>query len=197
MPCECSRVSAQSEAERSILRMAFVLNAAMFVIGMSAGLWAQSSGLMADALDMLFDASAYALALMAASRSAVFKRNAARWSGSILLALGCGIVLDVARRSLYGSNPVGAAMMAFSLLSLAVNVSVLRMLGRFRQGEVHLRATWIFTRADVIANVAVFLSGALVWLTNARGADLAVGLAIGLYVTKEALEILCRVASSD
>jgi Co/Zn/Cd efflux system component len=37
----------------------------MFVVGMAAGLLAQSSGLMADALDMLTDATAYALALMA------------------------------------------------------------------------------------------------------------------------------------
>jgi IS30 family transposase len=29
------------------------------------------------------------------------------------------------------------------------------MLARYRQGEVHLRASWIFTRADVIANLAV------------------------------------------
>ena len=98
MACECSNVSAQSEGERATLRIALGLNAAMFVIGMAAGLWAQSSGLMADALDMLADASAYALALLAVSRGAVFKRNAARWSGALLLILGVGIVLDVVRR---------------------------------------------------------------------------------------------------
>lgn len=190
MACECSNVSAQSEGERATLRIALGLNAAMFVIGMAAGLWAQSSGLMADALDMLADASAYALALLAVSRGAVFKRNAARWSGALLLILGVGIVLDVVRRGLYGSEPAGLAMMAFSLASLAVNVTVLRMLDKFRHGEVHLRATWIFTRVDVIANVAVFASGLLVWLTGLRVADLLVGFAIGLYVAKEAIEIL-------
>ena len=190
MACECSNVSAQSKDERASLRLALGLNAAMFVIGMAAGLWAQSSGLMADALDMLADASAYALALLAVSRGAVFKRNAARWSGSLLLILGVGIVLDVVRRGLYGSEPAGLAMMAFSLASLAVNVTVLRMLDKFRHGEVHLRATWLFTRVDVIANVAVFASGLLVWLTGLRVADLLVGFAIGLYVAKEAIEIL-------
>ncbi|MEW9900850.1 cation transporter [Chitinivorax sp. PXF-14] len=190
MACECSNVSAQSKDERASLRLALGLNAAMFVIGMAAGLWAQSSGLMADALDMLADASAYALALLAVSRGAVFKRNAARWSGALLLILGVGIVLDVVRRGLYGSEPLGPAMMAFSLASLAVNVTVLRMLDKFRHGEVHLRATWIFTRVDVIANIAVFASGLLVWLTGLRMADLLVGFAIGLYVAKEAIEIL-------
>jgi len=190
MACECSKVSAKSEAERATLRIALALNAMMFVVGMTAGLWAHSSGLMADALDMLADASAYALALVAASRGTLFKRNAARWSGALLLVLGIGIVLDLVRRTLYGSEPVGVAMMIFSLVSLAVNVTVLRKLDRFRHGEVHLRATWIFTRVDVIANLAVFASGFLVWMTGFGAADLIVGLAIGLYVIKEAVEIL-------
>lgn len=190
MTCECSNVSAQSEGERATLRVALSLNVTMFVIGIAAGLWAQSSGLMADALDMLADASAYALALLAVSRGAVFKRNAARWSGSLLLILGIGIALDVIRRGMYGSEPLGPVMMAFSLASLAVNVTVLRMLDKFRHGEVHLRATWIFTRVDVIANVTVFASGLLVWLTGWRAADLLVGFLIGLYVAKEAIEIL-------
>lgn len=190
MACECTQAQARTEAERATLRLALVLNATMFVVGTAAGLWAQSTGLIADALDMLADASAYALALLAVSRGPVFKRNAARWSGSLLLILGIGIVLDAVRRGLYGSEPLGLAMMAFSLASLAVNLTVLRMLDRFRHGEVHLRATWLFTRVDVIANLAVFASGLLVWLTGWRMADLLVGSAIGLYVAKEAIEIL-------
>lgn len=190
MTCECGSVEVKSAAERATLRIALGLNSTMFVIGIAAGLWAQSSGLMADALDMLADASAYALALLAVSRSVAFKRNAARWSGSLLLILGIGIVLDVARRGMFGSEPLGPVMMVFSLLSLAVNVTVLQMLNKFRRGEVHLRATWIFTRVDVIANLAVFASGLLVWLTGLRAADLLVGFAIGVYVAKEAIEIL-------
>ena len=81
-------------------------------------------------------------------------------------------------------------MMAVAFVSLLVNATVLRMLGRYREGEVHLRATWIFTRIDVIANVGVMLSGLLVLLTGSRFPDLVVGGAIGVYVMKEAFEIL-------
>jgi len=189
MACECNQVSAKTETERATLRIALQLNAMMFVVGMAAGLWAQSTGLIADALDMLADASAYAIALMAISRSATFKRYAARWSGIILLILGIGIILDVVRRGLIGSDPQGQTMMIFSAISLAVNTTVLKMLAKFRHGEVHLRATWIFTRADVLANIGVFLSGMIVWLTSFYIADLMVGLAIGLYVINEAAEI--------
>ena len=81
-------------------------------------------------------------------------------------------------------------MMAVAFVSLLVNATVLRMLGRYREKEVHLRATWIFTRADVIANIGVVLSGLLVLLTGSRFPDLVTGAAIGIYVVKEAIEIL-------
>jgi Co/Zn/Cd efflux system component len=66
-------------------------------------------------------------------------------------------------------------MMSVAFVSLLVNTTVLRMLGRYREGEVHLRATWIFTRVDVIANVGVMLSGLLVLLTGSRFPDLIGG----------------------
>jgi Co/Zn/Cd efflux system component len=63
------------------------------------------------------------------------------------------------------------------------------MLARYRQGEVHLRASWIFTRADVIANLAVILAALLVKVTQSRMPDIVIGLAIGIYVVREAIEI--------
>jgi len=53
-----------------------------------------------------------------------------------------------------------------------------------------MRAAWIFTRADVVANAGVIVAGLVVLVTGFYAADLIVGVAIGLYVIKEALEIL-------
>lgn len=190
MSCDCQIAPVENDGDQKTLRIALFLNAAMFVIGMTAGLWAQSTSLMADALDMLADASSYGIALMAVTRGVNFKRASSRWSGAILLTLGVGILLDVGRRAFGDSEPQGALMIVFSLLSLAVNVTVLKMLGKFRHGEAHLRATWIFTRVDVMANIGVLVSGVFVLLTGIRFIDLAVGAAIGAYVIKEAIEIL-------
>ena len=162
----------------------------MFVVGILVGYFAQSTGVIADALDMATDAVAYALALMAITRGPAFKRNSARWSGLVLIVLGGGIVAEAIRRVIVGSEPVGLAMMAYSLVSFAVNLYVLTQLAKYRKGEVHLRASYICTRADVIANITVFLSGGIVALTGFGLVDLAVGFAIGVYVLKEAIEIL-------
>jgi len=182
--------SVETAAQRRVLRFALMLNATMFVVGIVAGLIGQSSSLIADALDMLADASAYAIALSALGRGARFKAGAATLSGSLLLLLGVVVLLDVGRRWFLGSAPESQVMMAVAFVSLLVNATVLRMLGRYREKEVHLRATWIFTRADVIANIGVVLSGLLVLLTGSRFPDLVTGAAIGIYVVKEAIEIL-------
>src|SRR3546814_11437360 len=101
---------------------------------------------------MLSDASAYAIGLIAIGRSARFKANAAYGSGGVLLLLGLGVLVEVGRRAIFGSEPASGWMIGVALLSLVVNMTVLRMLSPLRSGGVHLRASWIFTRDDVVAN---------------------------------------------
>lgn len=187
--CGCHVETADTPAERRILWIALVLNALMAVVGGFAGWFGESTGLLADALDMLSDATAYAIGLVAIGRSVTFKVHAARVSGTVLLLLGMGVLIEVGRRAFYGSEPVSVLMLAVASLSLLVNVIVLRLLRPLRQGEVHLRATWVFTRADIVANVGVIVSAALILLTGSRFPDLIVGAAIGLYVVREAIEI--------
>lgn len=187
--CGC-HVEATNEAERRILRIAFMLNTVMFVVGAIAGLVAQSMGLVADALDMLADASAYAIALLAWHRDATFKAGTARLSGMLLTLLGIGVLAGVIWRGMTGSMPEGYWMIVVSVFSLIVNATVLYLLSPFRRGEVHLRATWLFTRADVIANLAVMVSGALVLALHSPWPDWLMGAAIALYVLKEAQGIL-------
>jgi cation diffusion facilitator family transporter len=162
----------------------------MFVVEVASGWLAHSTGLVADGLDMLTDASAYAIALVAIGRSQAFKAKAATLSGALLLLVGIGLLIEIAWLAYSGSEPAGAWMMAVALVALAVNIIVLRLLARHRSDEVHLRAAWIFTRADVVANAAVIVSGAAVIATGIRFFDLLVGAGIGLYVIKEAFEIL-------
>lgn len=153
-----------------------------------AGLRAQSTGLLADALDMLSDAGAYAIALAAIGRSQLFKARSAAANGAVVLLLGLGVLVEVGRRAIYGSEPQSTWVIGIATLALVVNVSVLWMLRPPQQGEVHLRATWICTRVDVVANAGVIVSGVVVAATGLRVADLIVATAIGLYVIKEAIE---------
>ncbi len=172
--------------------IALGLNATMFVVGIIAGWLARSSGLMADALDMLSDAAAYGIGIAAIGRGMRFKAGAAITTGTIVLLLGAGVVVDAVRRWVEGSQPLGSVMMVVAFVALLVNASVLLVvLKPFRStSEVHMRAMWLCTRADVVANLGVILSGALVLLLHSPIPDRVIGIAIGLYVIKEAIEIL-------
>lgn len=176
--------------KQRILRMALMMNVGMFIIGSAVGLWAQSAAILADGLDMLTDAIAYWLVLLALSRGLKFKRLAARFSGVILVVLGVGILIAVVRRYFFGSEPIGWAMMIYSVASFGVNLYVLSLLATFRESEIHLRATYLFTRADVAANIALFVTGSIVAATGWQIVDLLLGFGIGLFVLKGAIEIL-------
>ena len=194
--CGCSPVTPETAEQRRMLTLALGLNAIMFVVETTSGIIGNSAGLIADGLDMLADASAYAVALLAIGRGLRFKSNAAMASGLLLLILGCAVLLDVARRAISGEPPEGLLMVLVASIALAVNATVLKLLSRYRDGEVHLRATWIFTRADLVANMAVIVSGVAVLVTEIRALDLIVGAGIGIYVIREAFEILSEARKS-
>lgn len=81
-------------------------------------------------------------------------------------------------------------MVLVGLLALAANVTCLKLIARHRDGGVHMRASWIFSKNDVIANVSVILGGGLVYLTGVRWPDLAVGVAITYIVFRGGLAII-------
>ena len=179
-----------ASADRRRLRIALAANVAMFAVGI-VGWWvAQSTALLADAFDMLADATAYAVAFWAVGRSMRHQQMAARWNGAMLVALGLGIIGEVVRRWITPNEPVGALIMGFATLSLLVNGTVLRMLSTYRHSqEPHLRAAWIDTRADVLVNIGVLVSGGAIALTGYRAIDLLTGAAISLFVIHEGIEI--------
>lgn len=179
-----------ARADRRTLRFALAANVAMFVIGVIGWRIAHSTALLADAFDMLADATGYAVAHWAVGRSKRDQQISARWNGAMLMALGLSIVGEVIHRWLKPDEPAGVLIMGFAALSLVVNGSVLRMLAKYRHApDPHLRATWVDTRADVLVNVGVLVSGTAIALTGYRVIDLLTSAAISIFVIHEGLEI--------
>lgn len=195
--CDCGQgLKTDSAAERRVLWIVLVLNAAMFFIEGIAGWLAQSTGLLADALDMFADAAVYGVALWAVGRHAAHKLTAATLSGWLQLILGIGVLADVLRRLVFGSTPEPPVIGVVGLLALAVNVAALLLLQQHREGEMHMRASWIFTKNDVIANLAVLGAGGLVAWTGSRLPDLAVGCGIAVLVIWGGVTILRETAAA-
>ena len=192
--CDC-RVEVESRQQGRILITLLAINAAMFVVELVTGLLAESTGLIADSLDMLADAVVYGIGLYAVGRAPSAKIRAAFVSGYFQMALALIVVLDVSRRAVFGSDPEPAYMVLIGLVALVANVVCLSLITRHRDGGVHMRASWIFSKNDVIANVGVILSGGLVFVTGARWPDLVVGIAIAYIVFRGALAIIADARS--
>ncbi|WP_437438692.1 hypothetical protein, partial [Salmonella enterica] len=96
---------ANSTQESRSLRLLLGINAFMFVVEMTAGLIARSAGLIADSLDMFADAAVYGLALYAVGRSVNLQVRAAHLAGVLQLILALGVLVEVIRRFIFGSEP--------------------------------------------------------------------------------------------
>ena len=187
--CGCE-VEIKDEAQKAVLYWLLGINASMFVIEMSIGVFADSTALIADSLDMLADAVVYSVALYAIGKSLLHKANAASISGYFQLALGLLIIIDIVRRSIYGSEPVSGIMIGMGAVALVANVICLVIIRKQRNEEVHMRASWIFSANDVIANLGVILAGVLVFRLDARWPDLVIGVIVSCVVLRGAKMIL-------
>ncbi|WP_137168620.1 MULTISPECIES: cation transporter [Alteromonas/Salinimonas group] len=187
--CGCE-VEIKDQSQRQVLYWLLGINATMFVIEMGIGLLADSTALIADSLDMLADAVVYGVALYAIGKSLLHKANAARISGFFQMALGVLIIIDIVRRSIYGSEPVSGLMMAMGAVALVANVICLVIIRKQRNEEVHMRASWIFSANDVIANLGVIFAGVLVFWLDSRWPDLVIGVIVSCVVLRGAKMIL-------
>ncbi|MDX1342707.1 MAG: cation transporter, partial [Reinekea sp.] len=95
--CGCGAEQAES-LERKTLLVLLAINGFMFATEFVLGWFAQSTGLIADSLDMLADATVYGLSLYAVGKGITKQVNAARLSGYLQILLGVGVLFEVLRR---------------------------------------------------------------------------------------------------
>ncbi|MCQ4235697.1 cation transporter [Pseudomonas stutzeri] len=181
---------ANEAGEAGTLKLLLAINAFMFVAEMLAGLIAQSAGLIGDSLDMFADAAVYGVALYAVGRGARLQMNAARLAGLLQLLLAVGLLVEVGRRFVFGSEPQSLSMMVVAGFALLANVLCLLLIHRHREGGVHMRASWIFSANDVLINAGVIVAGALVAWSGSRYPDLLIGSLLGILVALGARRIL-------
>lgn len=187
---DAAAAAADPAGEARVLKQLLAINALMFVLEIGVGLWAQSTGLIADALDMFADAAVYGLALYAVGRSDALKARAAHLAGWLQLGLALLTLAEVLRRFVFGSEPVSALMMGMGGVALIANAACLILIARQRQAGAHMQASYIFSSSDVIANAGVILAGALVAWTGSRHPDMVIGLVITGVVMNGARRIL-------
>ncbi len=189
MACECD-IEITDASQKGLLLTLLGINSLLFVVEFTVGWYAQSTGLTADALDMLADAIVYAIGLYAIGKAIQTKANAALISGYFQMMLAALIGFDILRRALYGSEPTSELIIIMGFFALIANAYCLKLIYKHRNGEIHMRASWIFSANDVLANLGVILSGLMVWWLDSRLPDLIIGSIITGLVFWGAIRIL-------
>ena len=193
--CDCTKEAVGLE-QRTLVAL-LTINGVMFVAEVIVGWIAESTALLADSLDMLADATVYGIALYAASRSGGTQRTAARVSGVLQIALGLGVLVEVIRRAVFGSEPTSHLMIGAGTVALAANLVCLRLIAKHRDGGAHMRASWIFSKNDVIANTGVIVAGLLVMVLGSHVPDLVVGSIVVVVVVRGGVKILADSRRSE
>ncbi len=178
------------QRQRRILLVVLVLNAGLFLGLGAAGVAADSSALIANALDNGSDAIVYLLSFLAVGRALAWKRRAARVSGVMLLVFAAGVLADVVRRGLVGAEPVGVTMMAMAAVAAVVNLACLDLIRRSRSDDVNMRAAETFSFNDFASNGGILVAGGLVLWLKQPWPDLVVGALVALIAVKGGVDIL-------
>ena len=195
MSCDCE-IDAANEAQKKVLVVLLALNLGMFLVEIVAGILSESTALLADSLDMLADATVYSISLYAVARAPHIKINAALANGGFQMLIGLGLLFEVTRRLYFGSDPESLTMISIGSLALVVNVICFVLISRHQNDEIHMRASWICSRNDVIANLGVIVAGVLVVTTESFWPDLLIGTLIVMVVLHGSFTI-CRQALAE
>lgn len=190
--CEakCDALEALRREQIGVLRIVLAINATMFVVELVAGLWARSTSVLADSLDMFGDAVVYASSLYVMAKSARARARVAALKGGIMVLFGGGVLLDATMKVLNARAPLAEGMGVVGATALLANLACLVLLMKHRRDDINMRSTWICSRNDIIANVGVLVAAAGVALSGSRWPDVVVGVLIATVFLSSAYGVL-------
>jgi len=191
--CGCTGDSTRAvkdPAYRRALWIVVLLNLGFGACEIIGGFIADSQALKADSLDFIGDGTITLAGLIALGWTAVARARIAFIQGLFLLTLGIGVIGVALWRALTAVAPEAELMGGIGVVALLVNITSAFVLARFRDGDANVRAVWLFSRNDAVANVAVIVAAGLVAWTGKAWPDLAVAAVIAILFLHSAYEIL-------
>lgn len=173
-----------------ILWLVIGLNAAMFIVEMTAGALARSQALQADALDFLADTATYGLSLAVIGASLRIRALAALGKGASLVLMALWVLGSTIYRTFFLALPHAELMGGIALLALAANAATVVLLMRYRDGDANIRSVWLCSRNDAISNMIVMVAALAVWGSRSAWPDLLVAAIMASVFLTTSVQIL-------
>jgi Co/Zn/Cd efflux system component len=195
--CAPERSASMDRSYRRVVWAALVINGAMFLLEIVAGLMAGSVSLQADALDFLGDVANYGISLVVIGMALRYRANAALLKGATMGLFASWVAGAVVWHAIHRTLPHAITMGEVGFAALVANAVVFALLWSCRKGDSNMRSAWLCSRNDVIGNLAVLLAALGVFGSRSGWPDVIVaaimaglGLQGAVQVIRHALEEL-------
>ena len=175
---------------RRILWIALLVNLAMFLVEIGAGLKAGSVSLLADSLDFLGDAANYGISLWVLGMALAWRARAAQLKAVSMLVFGLGVLGAALWHWWQGEVPSAPTMGLVGSLALLANVGVAVLLYAYRDGDSNMRSVWLCTRNDALGNLAVLAAALGVFGSGSAWPDLIVAGIMASLAVHSAIAVL-------
>jgi len=181
---------ALEERQRRVLVLVLVINAATFLMMITAAGFSGSSSLLSGALDNFGDAVTYALSLAVIGAACAAKARVALFKGLLIFGAALAVAVQIAWRISHVETPVFETMGIAALLNLGANLLCLRLLYPYRNGDVNMTSVWECSRNDVMEGVAVIAATLAVWVFGSGWPDILIAIALLVLFLRSASRVL-------
>jgi cobalt-zinc-cadmium efflux system protein len=196
------RTGTDRSANRRALKIALALTAGFMVVELVGGLLTGSLALIADAVHMLSDNLALALALVAVTlaarpptpqRSFGYQRAeilAALFNGVALIVVAIWILYEAWQRLDAPEQVAGVGMLAVATAGAIVNVVVFRILTPGSAVSLNMKGALRHVMADLAGSVGAIVAAVVIITTGFNRADPIIGALIAVLVAISAAPII-------
>jgi len=181
---------ALEERQRRVLVLVLVINAATFLMMITAAGFSGSSSLLSGALDNFGDAVTYALSLAVIGAACAAKARVALFKGLLISGAALAVAVQIGWRISHVETPVFETMGIAALLNLGANLLCLRLLYPYRNGDVNMTSVWECSRNDVMEGVAVIAATLAVWVFGSGWPDILIAIALLVLFLRSASRVL-------
>lgn len=138
---------------RRVLQIVLTINVVIFLVEGVAGIFAHSTSLMADALDMFGDALVYGLSIYVITSDSRKQASASMVKGFFMLFFGIVVLGGAAYKVLNPILPDASTIGMVGTIALMANIICFFMLNTHREDNLNMSSTWLCSRNDLIAGL--------------------------------------------
>jgi cation diffusion facilitator family transporter len=179
-----------NKKHKRVLGIVAAISACMVFIEGGMSVFAKSTALFADMLDMLGDTMSAVLSRYGLKKSARWQAFASLAKGGLMLSLGLGVMAAAVGTIFFPVLPVAETMGAVALLAFGANATCFALLHPHRNDSLNIKSSYLCIRNDMMSNIGVSLAAVATRLTLSVWPNILVTAVVSALVIKSSVSII-------